>query len=55
MAAIKSVDVILIRAAKKGGGDRYEGNGLVIYIPQDVSRKDNTPRKGIRIKFEEVE
>jgi hypothetical protein len=54
MSLIKSVDVTLTRKAKKGGGDRYEGAGMVIYIPQDISRANGSAINTIRIKFEEV-
>ena len=52
------LNFILTRPAKSGGGDRYEHgvkddrDHLVIYIPQDVSRKDGAIQKKFIITFE---
>uniref|UniRef100_A0A6M3K078 Uncharacterized protein n=1 Tax=viral metagenome TaxID=1070528 RepID=A0A6M3K078_9ZZZZ len=45
----------LVRPAKSNGGDRYEhstkgdGEWMVIYIPQTISRKGGSPAKELNI------
>lgn len=35
------INMQLVKAAQKSGGDRYESkDGLVIYFPQSISRPD---------------
>lgn len=53
------MEFILVRPAKKNGGDRYEhgkdGNEdfMVIYIPQFISRKEGgQPKQSIKVTFE---
>lgn len=48
-----SVEVQLIREARKSGGDRYEsGKGFIIYIPQEISRPKGIPLPEITVTFE---
>ncbi len=47
---------LLERQAKRSGGDRYKGmlqNGeeMVIYIPQSISRPKGYPIKSISVEF----
>jgi len=47
-----TIQVNLIREAKKNGGDRYESSdGFVIYIPQNISREDGKVKKTITVSF----
>lgn len=49
----KGMVVYLKRPAKKAGGDRYEAEDeYVIYIPQEISRPNNTPVPEIEITFD---
>ena len=53
---LKKVTVSIKRPAKKEGGDRYESeDGFVIYIPQDISRPNNSssPLPKIEITFKD--
>ena len=55
--------LILTRPAKSKGGDRYEAtlvegeNPLVIYLPQSITRPDNssTPLSKITMKLNTIE
>ncbi len=50
------VIVKLTKAARKSGGDKYESqSGIVIYIPQFISRPNGTnlpPLQFIKVTFE---
>ena len=52
------VELLLVREARKKGGDRYEGilpkgSELTLYIPQEVSRNDNgVCRQKMKVTFE---
>ena len=49
----KTIEVGLVREARKAGGDRYESaDGFVIYIPQDISRPEGKILPAITITFE---
>ena len=51
-----SETLTLKRQAVKAGGDRYESDsGLVIYIPQRISRPYGSPLEKITVTFETVE
>ncbi len=47
--------LVLTRAARKAGGDRYEtpDGELTIYIPQNISRVIGIPLPQIKITFED--
>lgn len=55
---MKKLGFELTRAAKKGGGDRYEHGKegeedyMVIYIPQFISRSSGAPKNSIEVTFE---
>lgn len=54
----ESTIVSLTKAARKAGGDRYEGilknKDFVIYVPQEVSRQSGIPEDKISVTFESV-
>ena len=56
MAKAKAVKVTkvmeLTRPARKAGGDRYESEDMVIYIPQEISRANGKPLEKIKVTFE---
>ena len=52
------LNFLLTRPAKSGGGDRYEHgvkddrDYMVIYIPQDISRKEGAIQKSFIVTIE---
>ena len=48
----------LIQKAKRFGGDKYESkSGMIIYVPQHISREDmgrGEPRQLIKVTFEDA-
>ena len=46
--------LILDKEAKKSGGDKYtyedDGKTKAIYVPQDVSRKEGSPKPTLKLK-----
>jgi len=52
----KTVQVKLVKPARKKGGDRYESeDGFVIYVPQNISRENGSPFLMLAITFESFE